>query len=56
MKENPVKIDHLRFHLINLRINRYLLQNPQLTVVSTKQLYNFPQLSSHHSCHLTIDK
>jgi hypothetical protein len=27
-KKNLVKIDHLRVHPINLRTNKYLLQNP----------------------------
>jgi hypothetical protein len=49
-----VKIDHLHVHLINLRTNAYLFQNPQLTVFSTKQLYDFSQLLAH-SCFSTAE-
>jgi hypothetical protein len=49
-EKNVVKIDHLHVHPINLRTNTYLLQNPQLTVVSTKQQY--PTI---HNCFPTAD-
>jgi hypothetical protein len=39
--KNLIKIDHLYVHPINLRINTYLFQNSQLTVVSTNNFLIF---------------